>query len=233
MPRHKRINIESDSDLKKITLEEFDKFPRIDKHVYVYLRVSTDEQDTEAQLLGIYNFCNKESLYPPSTNIFIDKGISGKISWLDRGIGSILSIAKKGDIIILPELSRSGRNSDDVGEIMGICARKGITIKDVKNGLSTDNLDLKTKMMKHMYSMFAEVERDQISKRVKEGLLKAKELGHLTGRKRGIKHNKLDGKEEIIKELLRTKNKYNTAKELGVNSTQLNKFINNKNIIFE
>ena len=56
--------------------------------------------------------------------------------------------------------------------------------------------DLRTKVMIALFGLFAEVERDLISERTKEGLAAAKAKGKLLGRPKGaLGTSRLDGKE--------------------------------------
>ena len=52
-----------------MNIEKFDTFPSIDLNTYIYLRVSTDKQSIEGQLLEVYEYCLKNRVYPPSKNI--------------------------------------------------------------------------------------------------------------------------------------------------------------------
>ncbi len=62
---------------------------------------------------------------------------------------------------------------------------------------------MQTKVMITMFSLFAEIERDLISERTKEGLARAKAQGKVLGRPKGsLGKSKLDGKEREIKTLL-------------------------------
>ena len=70
--------------------------------------------------------------------------------------------------------------------------------------------------MASLHSMFAQMERN------KHGLLIAKQMGHLTGRKRGIKKNKLDEKDDEKKSIRQI------AKELNVDHSQLLRYIKKK-----
>ncbi len=75
------------------------------------------------------------------------------------------------------------------------------------------------------------MERQLISERTKQGLQIAKQKGNLKGRKRGIKKNKLDGRENEIKELIDKKMSIRKmANELDVNHVQLYSFIKKNNI---
>ncbi len=191
------------------------------------MRVSTDKQDINSQLNEVYNYCDNERLYPPSKNIILDEGISGKIDWKDRKLNYIVDESKKNDIIIVPEISRLGRNMNEVNEIIGICGRKKVMIIDIKNKLKLDG-SFQTSIMANLYTIFSQMERQLISERTKQGLLIAKQKGHLTGRARGIKKNKLDGKDNEIKKLIDEKKSIRQiAKELNVKHPQLLKYISN------
>lgn len=92
--------------------------------------------------------------------------------------------------------------------------------------------DLQTKMMIALFGLFAEVERDLISERTKEGLQGAKTQGRLLGRPRGtLGQSKLDGKEEEIKKLLEKKvSKSSIAKIVEVSRTALLHFIRSRKL---
>ena len=145
-------------------INDFSSFTKKDNYIYVYVRVSTNLQSTDTQLLEIYNYCEKERLYPPVENIFSDDGISGyKVSWKDRKIGIIINEkCKKEDIIILPELSRAGRNIHEVNEIIKVYLDKKILLIDVKNNIKF-NESLQSSIMGQIYDMVSLIERTQIS----------------------------------------------------------------------
>lgn len=213
-----------------ITVNDFDTFPDTDKHIYVYLRISTDKQTCNSQLNEVYKYCIRERLYPPSNNVVIDEGVSGKIDWKERKISNIIDITKKDDIIIIPEISRLGRNMNEVNEIIGICGRKKVNIYDIKNKLKLDG-SFQNSIMANLYTIFSQMERQLISERTKQGMLIAKQKGHLNGRRRGIRKNRLDGKDDLIKSMLIDKKPIrHIAKEFNVKHPQLLKYIKDKNI---
>lgn len=211
-----------------MSINDFLKFPTFDEHVYVYVRVSTGKQDINNQLNEVYNYCVNERLYPMQKNIFIDDGVSGKICWKERKINDIINNSKKNNIIIVPEISRLGRNMNEVNEIIAICDQKKVTIIDIKNKIKLDG-SFQSSIMASLHSMFAQMERQLISERTKQGLLIAKQKGHLTGRKRGIKKNKLDGKDDEIKKMIDEKKSIRQiAKDLNVDHVQLLRYIKKK-----
>jgi len=83
-----------------------------------------------------------------------------------------------------------------------------------------------------MFSLFAEIERDLISERTKEGLRRAKAQGKKLGRPKGSKGvSKLDGKDSEIKEYLKLGvTKANIAKILGVGWSTLNHYIKTRGL---
>ena len=92
--------------------------------------------------------------------------------------------------------------------------------------------DIQTKVTVSLFGLFAEIERDLISERTKQGLLSARLQGKLIGRPKGsIGDSKLDGKEEEIHNLLSKKvSKSSIAKILGVSRTCLYNFIKSRKI---
>ncbi len=60
--------------------------------------------------------------------------------------------------------------------------------------------DIQTKVMTTLFELFAEVERDLISERTREGLAKARASGRKFGRPKGsLGVSRLDGKEDEIR----------------------------------
>ena len=86
-----------------------------------------------------------------------------------------------------------------------------------------------------LFGLFAEVERDLISERTKEGLAAARAAGRLLGRRKGsLGKSKLDGKEGEIRLLLEKEvSKASIAKIVGVSSTNLRHFIQTRKLDVE
>ena len=98
----------------------------------------------------------------------------------------------------------------------------------IKEGIEFDGQqDLQTKVMIALFGLFAEVERDLISERTKEGLAAAKAQGKLLGRPKGaLGKSRLDGKEQDIRVLLgKNVSKASIAKILDVSRSALYHFI--------
>ncbi len=92
---------------------------------------------------------------------------------------------------------------------------------------------MQTKVMITLFALFAEIERDLISERTKEGLVKAQASGKQLGRPKGVfGHSKLDGKEEEIQAFLsKDVSKSSIAKITGVSRTTVYHFIKTRQLI--
>lgn len=198
--------------------------------VYAYIRISTDKQTTDSQLSELNKFCKKNKHKIDDDNIIIDEGVSGAIKWRERKIFNIINKVVRDDIIIVPEISRLGRNMNEVNEMIAICDTKKVKIIDIKNNIVLDG-SFQSSIMANLYTMFAQMERNLISERVKQGLIVAKEKGHLTGRKRGVKKNKLDSHKDQLIILAQEGNSYsNMSKILDVTPSQIRKYMINNDL---
>ena len=170
-----------------------------------YLRVSTRSQDLANQKLAILEFSQKRR-FP--IDQFIESRISSRNSPLERRIDEMLGTLEPGDRLLVSELSRLGRSLSQVIQIVETLVRRKIRFIAIKEGIEFDGKqDLRTKVMIALFGLFAEVERDLISERTKEGLAAAKAKGKLLGRPKGaLGTSKLDGKEQDIRVLHDPKN---------------------------
>jgi DNA invertase Pin-like site-specific DNA recombinase len=159
-----------------------------------YIRVSTERQDFNNQKLSILNFCNQEGL---TVDDWYEVTMSSRKSTKYRRVDELLDQLKPEDTLIVSELSRLARS---VGQISTIAERlidNGIYLTCIKENIRiSGQMDLQTKTMVTMFSLFSEIERDLISERTKEGLRAARSKGKILGRPKG--GSILDGKEEFV-----------------------------------
>ena len=196
-----------------------------------YLRVSKDAQDVKNQKLSILEFAR-------SKQISIDHFISTTVSWRQspkvRKIDQLLSSLSSGDTLIVSELSRMGRSVGEVITTVDALVQKKIRFVAVKEGIRlSGKQDLTARVMVTMFSLFAEIERELISRRTKEALAVARAEGKKLGRPKGILgKSKLDGKEQEIKKLLALQvSKASIAKITGVDPATLHHFIRTRKLI--
>lgn len=170
-----------------------------------YIRVSTDKQTVENQRNEINNYAVKNKMV---IDEFIEIEISSRKSARDRKIDEIFEKLKKGDTLVVSELSRLGRSTHEVLGIVDQLIKKEITIIFIKQNLtvSNDSQDITAKVMITLFSLFAELERDLISKRTSEGMKARKAKGQILGHKKEFLPSKYDDYEESIYQYRETNN---------------------------
>jgi len=164
-----------------------------------YLRVSTADQDLEKNKADILKLANEKLL----GNVeWVEEKVSGVKDWRKRKLGETFDTLEKGDAIIVSELSRLGRSTLQILEIMKLAKENGIAVHAVK-GAWTLNGSMESKIVLTMLAMIAEIERDLISERTKEGLRARKAAGVVLGRPKGPGKSRLDEYQEEIVALLK------------------------------
>ena len=153
-----------------------------------YLRVSTQEQDLEKNKSDILRLANERQLFNVE---WIEEKVSGTKDWKKRKLGEEFSKLQRGDAVIVSELSRLGRSTLQILEIMQQAKERGIAVHAVKGGWVL-NGSMESKIVLTMLAMVAEIERDLISERTKEGLRARKAAGVILGRPKGPGKSKLD-----------------------------------------
>lgn len=151
-----------------------------------------------------------------------------------RGIDDVLKHLGAGDRLIVSELSRLGRSLGQIIHIVDTLVKRNIRFVAIKETIRFEGKQtMQTKVMVALFGLFAEVERDLISERTREGLIAAKAKGKLLGRPRGsLGRSKLDGKELEIQTLLDKKvSKASIAKIMGISRTALYNFIRREALI--
>lgn len=169
--------------------------------IYGYIRVSTEKQTVENQRLVLNKWAcdnnKKISRWIPETK-------SGTINPEKRKLGELINKAKKGDVIVVTELSRLGRSLVMIFNILQELLDKGVGVIAIKEGYELTN-SLVAKVLAFAFGISAEIERQMISERTKAGLERAKKNGKHPGRKKGQlnKKLKLSGHERSIKSMLK------------------------------
>ena len=198
--------------------------------IYGYIRVSTDKQNVENQRFEIENYCKERGMIVGS---WIEETISGTKHIDQRKLGKLLNKLKKDDILICAELSRLGRNMFMIMSILNYCMEREIKVWTIKDNYRLGD-NLTSKVLAFAFGLSAKIERNLISQRTKEALVKKKAEGIVLGRPKGRKSSyyKLSGKDNMIKELL-SKNitKTQIAKILNVHRNTLDKYIKENNLL--
>lgn len=146
--------------------------------IYGYARCSTDEtkqdinrQKRELKLLGA---SDETIYYEYESGTKVDR----------TELNKLINIISTGDILISTEVSRITRSTKQLCEFIEIARNKnlklilGTFVVDCTMG----SLDPMTEGMLKMMGVFAEMERNMISQRVKSGMENAKAKGKIIGR---------------------------------------------------
>lgn len=168
--------------------------------IYGYLRVSSDEQDVNSQKQGVEQFAKDRSWN--IDKYITDEGVSGGKDPDKRNLGPLLQLLNKDDVIICSEISRLGRDLYMVMDILHYCMEKGCIIYTVKDKFVLGD-DIQSKVLAFAFGLSAEIERQMIRQRTKEGLRLRMKLGVLVGRPIGrLSENvKLDAvKDKVIEQ---------------------------------
>ncbi len=195
-----------------------------------YLRISTASQDCDSQRLAILDYAHRHRM---TIDEFVSIQASSRKTLRQRGLLELLKSLEPEDILLVSELSRLGRSVGQIIQMVDYLVKNQIRLVAIKESIElSGKQDIPTKVMVTMFSLFAEIERDLISERTKEGIAAARAKGKVIGRPEGtLGKSKLDGKEEEIRLLLEKEvGIASIAKIMGVSRTTLRHFIRTRKL---
>lgn len=136
-----------------------------------YIRVSTQEQNTLRQEVLMEQLGVEE--------VYIDR-ISGKTA--DRPeLKNLLEYVRRGDVVIVESISRFARNTRDLLDLVEKLTSKGVEFVSQKEAIDTTTPT--GKFMLTVFGAVAELEREYILQRQREGIAIAKRNGVYKGRR--------------------------------------------------
>lgn len=135
-----------------------------------YARISTADQNLSRQLDQLQD-CEK--IFQEAAS-----GASKKRPQLQ----ALLEYVREGDIVVVTELERLGRNNQELTEIMAALQTKGATLEVLNlptlRGIEDDNLRrLLNSLILEIYKYQAQAERERIKERQRQGIVLAKAQG--------------------------------------------------------
>tara|TARA_B100000586_G_C20111441_1_gene430154 strand:- start:2466 stop:3098 length:633 start_codon:yes stop_codon:yes gene_type:complete len=155
--------------------------------IFGYIRVSTLDQTVEGQKNLISRYCTEKKIL---IDEWIEIEISTRKSFRERRIQELYDKVTQNDTIIVSELSRLGRSVKEILAIIETCVEeKRCRIIIVKQNIDINpknRSDMTNKVLITIFSMVAELERDFVSERTKEGLLARKAKGIKLGKPKGV-----------------------------------------------
>ena len=180
-----------------------------------YARVSTDAQELHRKLDALEKVGYGKLIQEKYTGTKKDRA----------GLQQLLDTVREGDTVIVESISRLGRNTLDILSIIEELDKMGVTFISLKENMDTTSPT--GKAMLGMVAVIAQLERDLIAQRTKEGLESAKKRGVKLGRP------KLD--EQKVQDALKLYDEGNhSIKEIirltGISQGKLYKEINKRKI---
>ncbi len=204
--------------------------------IYGYMRISTNKesQKTDRQKLTLERYAADNNF---KFDAIVEERVSGTVKAENRPIYKDLKTKtlREGDILVITDLDRLGRDADDtISEVKDLKA-KGIKLialdipymnewdNTVDDGMYNMIIDIVITLKAHM----AEQEREKTVQRINQGLAAARAKGKKLGRP----------KAELSKEFIREYEKFlngdygemtktGFAKYLGIGRSTLYKYIN-------
>lgn len=179
-----------------------------------YVRLSTVEQNTARQLVGIT----------------LDRVFEEKVSAKNIGnrpvLREMLGFIRDGDDLYVHSMDRLARNLKDLLTLVTTITDKGVTLHFVKENLTFEAKAKATpfnKLLLDLLGSVAEFERELILERQREGIAQAKARGAYKGRK-PIAPEKIEKAKELLAQgMTRTE----AAKTVGMGRTTLFLYLKN------
>ncbi len=136
-----------------------------------YIRVSTEHQETARQ---------QEIMCDYQVDRIFSEKFSGAAT--DRPqLKAMLDYVHEGDTLYVESISRLGRSTRDLLNIIDILNDKGVMLISHKENIDTDTPT--GKFMLTVFAALSQLEREQLKQRLREGIEIAKTQGKYTGRK--------------------------------------------------
>ena len=167
-----------------------------------FARVSTNQQDLTLQVERLTEYgCEK---------IFQGKH-SGKEETNKQALASLIDYVRSGDTVVVTKLDRLGRSLSQVLNCLDTLTDKQVGFVAIEQGIDTSNKkDPLSKAMVQLLGMFAELERNFIISRTREGKAAS---GNYGGRKPKLTSEQ---EQEVITKLSQGVSKVVLSKQYGV-----------------
>ena len=149
-----------------------------------YARVSTDEQQLQLDALKKAG-CKR---------VFTDK--AGGIRPERKGLAEALSHLRENDALVVWKLDRLGRTVRDLVDLVGELEHRRVHFQSLTDGINT-----KTpagRFFFHVMASLAQMERELLVERTRAGLVAAKKMGRVGGRKRRMTESKIQSGKTLL-----------------------------------
>jgi DNA invertase Pin-like site-specific DNA recombinase len=188
----------------------------------IYARVSTSDQSCERQIGELTSFAERGDF--EIVGVFKETASGTKSNRAARNQIMDLAQARRIDAVLVTELSRWGRSTQDLLQTLEQLAGWNVSIVAM-SGMTFELSTPHGRMMATMLAGIAQFERDLLSERVKSGLAAAKARGKKLGRQKG-QRPKSDRLAPKVLELVEDDRSYRwIARDLGISKNTVGDII--------
>ena len=196
------------------------------RRVAIYCRVSTSDQDNERQKRDLTAYAQRAGFEVVGVFKETLSGIrkaKGKQP-LEREKVLALAQAREIDAVLVTELTRWGRSTQDLMDTLGQLASWDVSLI-AQTGLTFDLSTPHGKLIAGLMASLAEFEHDLLRERVRSGIAAAKVRGQTFGRKAGFRLSDKHSAEVIRLSKDEGMSQREIAARLGISKTTVNQIL--------
>ena len=136
-------------------------------------RVSTTEQDPRRQVDAL--------VAAACGTVWVEHGVSG-VAASRPALDDLLDHARRGDCVLVVELSRLGRSMGRTVALIEALADRGVGVRSLTQGIDTSSDSAVSALLVAVFSALAAIERDTLVSRTRDGIEAARRRGVHIGR---------------------------------------------------
>ena len=194
------------------------------RRVAIYCRVSTSDQDNVRQERDLKGYADRAGL--EVVGVFKEtlsaiRNSKGGRQPLERKKVMALAQARQIDAVLVTEMTRWGRSTQDLMDTLGQLASWDASLI-AQTGLTFDLSTPQGKLIANLMASLAEFEHDLLRERVRSGIAAAKARGQTFGRRPGYRPS--DKHADEVLRLIREEgcSQREVAERLGISKTTVN-----------
>ena len=193
----------------------------------IYCRVSTSDQDNDRQERDLREYAERAGFEVVAVFRETLSGIrkaKGKQP-VERKRAMVLAQAREIDAVLVTELTRWGRSTQDLMDTLGQLASWDVSLI-AQTGLTFDLSTPQGKLIANLMASLAEFEHDLLRERVRSGIAAAKARGQTFGRRPGYRPSDRHAPEVVRLSEAEKLSQREIAARLGISKTTVNEILN-------
>jgi putative DNA-invertase from lambdoid prophage Rac len=192
----------------------------------IYCRVSTSDQDNDRQERDLLAYAERAGYEVVAVFRETLSGIrkSKGRQPVERKKAMALAQARQIDAVLVTEMTRWGRSTQDLMDTLGQLASWDVSLI-AQTGLTFDLSTPQGKLIANLMASLAEFEHDLLRERVRSGIAAAKARGQTFGRKPGYRPSDKHASEVL--RLIREEgySQRRVAERMGISKTTVNEIV--------